>query len=625
MNREAGVRTGARLFLLLLLAAPAGAAGLAEEPAWRALLHIRPQGFFGREASDAEPGPFFLTPRGEPRAELEALTAALDDDAPDPLPSRSEPAGPEPVRCRYPARVEWLAGRLGRDAAALLAPCRRYKAWRDLLAPRGLALVFAAAYMNNPSSMFGHTFLRVEREGSDRLLDNSVNFAAETDEQSGFLFAFKGLTGLYPGKYSAMPYFMKVQEYGAIENRDLWEYRLQTTPEELERLAAHVWELGPAVFPYYFFSKNCSYQLMPALEAVSPRMAVFPGSPAIVGPVDTVLAVARAPGLVTETVYRPSHATTLRQRRSLLTRAERRAAWAYAAGRPEEGDRRAAGLAPERAALVLEAAHDLVLYRHGFDPAVKSSVRELERPILVRRGRLAAETPEPPRPRWAAPPETGHRRRRLALGGGAHRGGPFAELSWRAGLHALEDPPKAYLPGNAIEGLSVRLRYDGQTRRAFARSVRVLDIVSLTPFDSWLRKPSWTLGTGLDTAYSSGRRGPDAPVYDGHFASGLAWGRPEGGPLVAGVLAGPEFAVGEALRRGGRAGGGLRLLGGWDAGALRLAVRGSLSGFLLGDRRPDHRLQAAADWAAAPDRSLRAVWFMNGRHREASLHAVLFH
>ncbi|TBR16865.1 DUF4105 domain-containing protein [bacterium] len=618
MNRGAGVRKGARPFLFLLLAARVQAAPLWEEPEWRRLLHIK------GSVTDARPGPFFLSPDGEPRAELEALETALRDDSPDPLSTAAEPAGPEPRRCRFPARVAWLAERRGLDAAELLKPCRRFAAWRDLLAADGVALVFASAYLNNPSSMFGHTFLRLERRGEDRLLDNSLNFAAETAETSGVAFAFRGLTGLYPGKYTAMPYYLKVQEYGAIENRDLWEYRLNLSSAEVSRLAAHAWELGQAEFPYYFLSKNCSYQLMPALEAAAPRLTLF-GTPPIVGPMDTVMAVAATPGLVRETVYRPSHATTLRQRRALLSTAERRAAWAYAAGRAEEGDARSAAFPEGRRALVLEAAHDLILYRYGFNPEVASSVRKLEHPLLVRRGRLQAEAPAPAQPTWALPPDQAHRRKRLSVGAGAERGGAFAEASWRAGLHALEDAAPAYLPGNAIEGMSGRLRYDGPSESVYLRDLRAIDIVSLTPFDSWTRKPSWALGTGLDTAFSAGRAPAESLVYDGRGATGVSWGRPEGGPGVVGLLAGGEFAVGPVLRGGGRLGGILCLVGAWDAGPLRAALRASLGGAVLGDRRPDHRLAASFDWSLSRDRSLRASYFMNGPHREARLNAVLFH
>ncbi|MFR8206372.1 MAG: DUF4105 domain-containing protein [Alphaproteobacteria bacterium] len=55
-----------------------------------------------------------------------------------------------------------------------------------------------------------------------------------------------------------------------IENRDIWEYNLDFTPEELDFFVAHLWEVGHAQSKYYFFTRNCSYMLMETLDAVRP-------------------------------------------------------------------------------------------------------------------------------------------------------------------------------------------------------------------------------------------------------------------------------------------------------------------------------------------------------------------
>lgn len=616
MLNGAGVLKGARpaLILAALLASSAAAAPLWEEAAWLRLLHYK------AGLSDAKPGPFFMAPSGnrDPRAELEALSTALHAPA---------PTGGEPSYCSFPARTAWLSERSGLNAGVLLAPCRRFADWAALLDAGGISLIFASAYLNNPSSMFGHTFLRIERRQgakASRILDNTFNFAAETGDQSGLTFALKGLLGLYPGKYTAVPYYMKAQEYGNIEFRDLWEYRLVLSTEEISRLAAHAWEMGPADFPYFFFSKNCSYHLMPALEAAAPRLNLMPGSPAIVAPVDTVLAVAAAPGLVSEIIYHPSHASTLRARRALLTRRERSAAKDYARGRVEEADAYAAGLPAQRRALVLDAAQDLILYEHGFSPDAPPAVRALERPVLIRRGRLDAPTIDPGRPAWAAPPEEGHLRHRFMAGAGVERGGGFGELSWRAGLHAFSDPSRGYLPGNAIEGFTGRLRYDGGSRHVYVRDLRVIDILSLTPFENWTKKPSWALGTGLDTAFETGAAPADALVYDGHLGTGLSFGNNLGTGIAAGLAAG-EFAVGSILRGGGRLGGGLRLIAAQDLGKFRITLEGALSGFFLGDRRPNHRLKACVNLSLSRDRALRGEFLMRGPHREGMLNAIIYH
>ncbi|MFI5347225.1 MAG: DUF4105 domain-containing protein [Elusimicrobiota bacterium] len=633
MNRGAGGPRIARPLLfsaLALLASFAAAAPadealararssrLWEDAQWLRLGHWKPSRFLGRLDSDATTS-FFLVPEGvgDPKAELEAEAAGLF----------SSGADGEAPRCRFPARAAWLEDRLALDPAALpAADCSKFEDWRRLMEAKSVTLIFAAAYLNNPSSMFGHTFLRLEREGGgekDRLLANTLNYAGQTGGDGGVLFAVKGLLGLYPGRYTVMPYYMKVAEYGGIENRDLWEYRLALSTAEVDRLVAHAWEMGQGNFPYFFFSKNCSYQLMPALEAAAPRLSLMPGSPPIVSPAETVESVLAAPGLVAGVDYRPSHGTVMTQRRALMTRAERRAAEAYAAGRPDEGDRRSAGLPSARRALILDSAEDYVLYKKGFSPDVSDEVRALERPILIRRARVPDAPADLAPPSWAAPPEAGHRRHRQMIGEGARRGGSFTEIAWRPGYHDLLDASPGFSPGAAIEGFSFRLRYDRDERRLYARDARLLEILSASPWDSWTRKPSWSVGTGLDTAFELGKPASRSLTYEAHTGTGLS-AEPWSGALVY-VLAQAEAAVGSPLRDGYRAGGALR--GGLAvdiAAHWRLLLDGALAAAASGDRTPNHRLRAGLNWAPKRDFAVRAEGLLRGPYREGGLYAVLY-
>src|SRR5699024_2836582 len=125
-----------------------------------------------------------------------------------------------PPRCALPARYMFLRQALAIDSTRLPhVDCPQYQQWLAGLAPTSVSLIFPAAYPNSPSSMFGHTLLRINSRRSAQttpLLSYAVNFAAHTSEDNGLMFAFKGLAGGYPGVYGVFPYYRKVKQYAWI-------------------------------------------------------------------------------------------------------------------------------------------------------------------------------------------------------------------------------------------------------------------------------------------------------------------------------------------------------------------------------------------------------------------------
>ncbi|MCB9710367.1 MAG: DUF4105 domain-containing protein [Nitrospiraceae bacterium] len=99
-----------------------------------------------------------------------------------------------------------------------------------------------------------------------------MNYAADVPPDAGIEFAYKGIMGGYKGFFSTIPYYMKVKEYRDIENRDIWEYRLNFSSEQNHRLLMHAWELGNAYFDYYFFRENCAYHILSLLEIANPHL-----------------------------------------------------------------------------------------------------------------------------------------------------------------------------------------------------------------------------------------------------------------------------------------------------------------------------------------------------------------
>jgi hypothetical protein len=309
---------------------------------------------------------FFSAERGkaDPQAELEATLAAFfapparRQSAPD---AQQQPQHPQ---CAFVARYRWLKAALDFDPARLPEqPCPQFAEWLAEIAPERVTLVFPAAYLNNPSSMFGHTLLRLDRADQDertRLLAYAVNYGAVTGEDLGIMFAVHGLTGGYRGTYSVLPYHAMVRQYTDYENRDIWEYQLNLSPAETLRLVEHLWELRDQYANYFFFDENCSYQLLFLLDVARPGMALSANFPLHAIPADTVRAVVAQDGMVERTVFRPSSRTVIEHRLGMLDTAERALVDDLADRRRPVDDPALAALAPARRAAVLELVADFV-------------------------------------------------------------------------------------------------------------------------------------------------------------------------------------------------------------------------------------------------------------------------
>ncbi|MBM7063079.1 DUF4105 domain-containing protein [Pseudomonas sp. UL073] len=484
---------------LALCAAPAAHAkpvwdaaqldALAADPYWIALGHYETAKLGGwRSYVDDER--FFLAADGDsqPRAELAATLDALY--APATL-------GDQHPQCVYPARTRWLRERL--QLNDLPQPdCAEFNAWFTDIAPHSTVLVFPAAYLNSPSSMFGHTLLRIDQadidENNTAMLSYALNFGAFIEGMdNSMLYAWKGLMGGYPGLFALVPYREKLSEYRSLENRDLWEYRLNLSATETARMVEHVWELKQIRFDYYFFDENCSYRLLELLEIARPGIELTDQFPISAIPTDTVRAVENA-GLVASVDFRPSRERELLARAKPLDTGEQD--WALRlADEPASAlaDPAFAALPRERQALIQDAAFRLGRYRavgEARDPAAAARSYALLQAI---------NRNPPPELQIARPdqPEDGHPSRTWQLGAGSRDDRAFAEYGLRMAYHDLNDNAYGFPLGAQIEILQLKLRqYEGnhwQLQRLDLANIR-----SLTPRNELLQPWSWQVGGGLE-------------------------------------------------------------------------------------------------------------------------------
>jgi len=596
------------------LLAASRAKDLALAQTWLALLHYEPELLHPTPASLADSPDFFLDPNGatDPQAELDATLRAFFA-----LPETTVRAREHP-QCVFVARYHWLDEQLGFDPRRLPAlACPKFEEWRDAIHPVSATLIFPEAYMNNPSSMFGHTLLRFDAEegGARRdLLAYAANFSADPRDDSAVVFTVKGLFGGYQGLFNVQPYYEKVAEYADWEQRDLWEYELRLSTGEIEFLLEHLWELRGVGFDYFFFDENCSYQMLELLRVARPDMHYWSRFQIWAAPVDTVRVAAIETGLLGRVTYRPSAATNLRHEATALSPQSRRLALAIAAGDAPPTDPRLDPLPAKERALVLTVAYDDVRLRFLTGEIERKSAVERARQILVQlsrvpqSGELVPPVPVPP-----MRPDEGHGTARVSAGAGWRRSRPFVQAEIRPGYHDLLDPQGGYTLGAEVTALELALRVyadDGEVR---LQDFTLVDIVSLAPRDDIFQPLSWRVRTRVASLLvsSSGSGDSGIPGLDDRYAwrndggVGLAYELP-GAVLGYGFLL-ADADISGALRNSISAGGGAEIGALFSLGddRLRTQVSAEVLEFALGEQHTQARFELGERLSLGPQSAIR--------------------
>ncbi len=452
-----------------------------DDPEWWTLGHYH-RTLWGLVRSRIDDPAFFVHPRGKSdrRAELEAtLRAFVEPEA--------VREGERGVACRFPARRRWLVEKLEIPGEVFAVPdCAEY---RHALGELGIAratVVYPAAYLNSPASMFGHLLLVLDREGKDRLLSRAVNYAAVVTDRFGPFFAFKGIFGLYDGVYAVLPYYDKVEEYSAVNRRDVWEYPLHIEGEALDRFLRHVWELQGLRSRYFFFKENCAFNLLYPIEVARPDLSMTQRFRTNAIPMALLRELTRT-GVTGPPVYRPSKTTILAHLASLLDEGEQGRALALSRGAAPRED---------EDAVTLSLAIELAQYAYTEREVTPEAYRERVFPLLRERAKRGkVDLPEVPMPEA---PENGHPAARVQVYGGSDREEGFAGLKARFAYHDPLDDSTGYPPGSFITFLEADARTRGRSGDVYLRELTFVDIRSLSPPRLWVTPLSWAVNFRME-------------------------------------------------------------------------------------------------------------------------------
>lgn len=456
---------------------------------WRALVHYKPSVIHGYKSLIDDPR-FFLSPEGstDPKKELEETIRAF---------FRADGKGDKHPKCRFIARYSWLKKELGIKEELLPEnPCAGFEELMKAINPRSAVLIFPVSHMNSPASMFGHTLLRIDSDYESKLMTYAINYSAFTDETNGFLFAFKGIFGFYEGYFSIMPYYEKIKEYSNLENRDMWEYRLNLTGEEVEKLIMHVWELKDIYSYYYFFDENCSYNLLLLIEAARPDTELTDSLPEWVIPMDTIRAGQGKKIYSGEPAYRPSRATRIRFIEELagpeyIELAKR----AAENGIDAEAVLKDENIGKADKIKTIDLSVEYLQYLYAKKKMDKDSYLKLYLRILGLRSSLGAgvhyDIPVP------IPPEKGHGSFLAELGAGEKAGAGYSSLRLRPANHDLMDPDEGYLQGAAISFFDTELRYNFMEEKFSLERLKLLEITSISDVGRFFKPISWKVEAGV--------------------------------------------------------------------------------------------------------------------------------
>ncbi len=453
---------------------------------WTALVHYQKTMWGGYKATIGSDD-FYLAGkigRTDPKAELEATIKLFESD------ENTE------KKCLFPARYLLLKKQnlVQKDFPS----CKEYEEFKNDLKPDGITLLFTDAYMNNSSSLFGHTLLRIDtkRKGT-QMLAHGVNYGAFTKGyENSIFYAIYGLLGFYSGGLTVKPYFDIINTYNNIENRDIWEYHLDLTQEQTEMFVAHIWEIGQTLTPYYFFSQNCSYMLLEMIDAVKPDLKLAESFPLWTIPLDTIKAVSRKS--VTDQVhYRPSRFRKIQYRLHQMNDKEKKALIEVVKNNKTE----LSSLTDDEKADVLETAYQYVQYQYVAKKLELQEYRKKSFQILRLRnqnksGQSFDDLKE------GQNPVNAHDSKSVAVAAGLQNGRAFEEFRLRPAYHSLTDNPNGYLKGAAINFLeSVFRHYDHHDKYVFEK-LNILELDSFSPVDRLFSAPSYRVFVNLEREYN---------------------------------------------------------------------------------------------------------------------------
>lgn len=452
---------------------------------WLYLLQYR-KSSDGYQSKITKPDFFMIGRNDDPSSEFEREIELF---------SKQLPVSEMHPQCRFPARY-----RLLKRIFPLVEPvdCRPLIAWKDAYGLSHISVMYAAQYLSNPASVFGHTFVLL---GSDKLEEQrqfTFNFAANIPEKTGAIdYIFKGLTGGFEGVFSTLPFYHRLHVYTNMENRSLWEYQLNLTSEENDLFLDYLWEMiNLGKLEYRFLNENCASVLLWFLKAVRPQIEISTSNPLIISPPD-IVGVLKREGLVEKVKFHPS------QTERLLSKVFKM--------HPDEKKRFVSIIDTQKlpdtemSSLVLDAAIDhLAIQRHRNNGELPAALQQLNHDSLLARSR-APEIGESSYSNEMVPqsPDLSHPPLRISAGIVRLNDLLATSLRFRPAIHGILDREAGYLKNSSLEFFEIEVLLP-QLDKAVLSQVNFVNFQNVQPINIYESPLSWQFSLRWSDLLQSG-------------------------------------------------------------------------------------------------------------------------
>jgi hypothetical protein len=404
---------------------------------WKTTL-LYNDGLFGSDIGLISSPDFYTDKNGRenPTAELGSFVGSLKNKS-------NSFENPHTI-CRFPRRALWIKEHLPDHYPKHLEGmiCKGYNSFASSVPGRAASITYAAQFLGNPASFFGHNFLVLKRkdELDSSTLDMAVGFAANPEGAGALEYLVKGVTGGFRGHFTQDRYYVKIQEYNNFERRDIYEYPLKFSDEDMERLLATLFEIGLFQVDYYFFNVNCTTLILKIIDSAVDKNISQLKNRFYVSPVETISGLYQS-GLVGEKFsYRPSSFSSLAHREKNANKTQEKLARKMLSDKTVTAEFEKAPVADQRPAIDLVL--DYVDYKEKLaGAAAAKEYFSLRHQALLLRSKMGVG--DESKPVSVTKPHLAHSNSFIEFKVGEHNRQqrvPTAGLVFRPVLHGLGEP-----------------------------------------------------------------------------------------------------------------------------------------------------------------------------------------